>query len=67
MRKSYEAINICLRLRYGVMKTYNQTKIGVVYFYPKRIVLDDGVSTVSPNIQKVGLYETADPSSGYFI
>lgn len=28
-----------------VIKTYQQTKVGMSYFYPKRIVLEDGVST----------------------
>ena len=31
-------------------KTYTQTKIGLSYFYPKRIVLEDGVSTTHLDI-----------------
>jgi hypothetical protein len=44
------AINQGFRYIGGVMKSYEQTKKGLSYVYCKRIVLDDGISTIPLNI-----------------
>ena len=39
-----------IRFKDGVIKTYTQAKTGMGYFYAKRKVLDDGVSTTHLDI-----------------
>jgi hypothetical protein len=49
-KTSVSAVNKGIRLNGNTLHTYNQTKKGFSYFYCKRKVLDDGVSTVPLDI-----------------
>ncbi len=44
-QKPYCAVNRGIRTVDNKVYTYEQYKTGLSYFYPKRKVLDDGVST----------------------
>ena len=44
------ANNTGFRYIYGFMKTYEQSKKGLSYVYHKRIVLEDGITTIPLNI-----------------
>ena len=44
-QKCQSGRNQGFRVHQNQMFTYNQTKNGLGFFYPKRVVLDDGVST----------------------
>ena len=45
-RKIESGVNIGIRLINNKMTTYKQTRAGFTYFYYKRRVLDDGISTL---------------------
>ena len=45
--KSKRGVNKGFVLKQNVMYTYEQFKTGLTYFYPKRKVLEDGVSTAN--------------------
>lgn len=47
---SYEGVNRGFRFHEGQMKTYEQRKNAITYFYCKRIVLEDGVTTLPLDI-----------------
>jgi hypothetical protein len=44
------AVNQGFRYVNGSMNTYEQQKKGLSYIYNKRILLDDGISTIPLNI-----------------
>jgi hypothetical protein len=49
-KQSASGINKGFRVVNNTMYTYNQTRDGFSYFYPKRKVLEDGVSTIPLDI-----------------
>ena len=49
-KKNDMAVNQGFRYVNGSMNTYEQQKKGLSYIYNKRILLDDGISTIPLNI-----------------
>ena len=50
LKRTFHAMNAGIISDGQTMKTYLQTKVGMTYFYPKRKVLADGVSTTHLDI-----------------
>ena len=49
-KKNETGVNVGFRMKDGHMCTYRQVKDALSYLYPKRKVLEDGVSTVPLDI-----------------
>lgn len=49
-RKAGRGINEGFQVKHNKIFTYKQERAGLSYFYSKRIVLDDGVSTLPTNV-----------------
>lgn len=49
-KESYNGINKGFTIKHGQTYTYNQIRTGLTYFYAKRYVEDDGVSTSNINL-----------------